>query len=114
MGTTPVIKNAIFKALDKATAGLTCDEMEEITKIGHSSCSACVSTMMRNGFLTKLPTTRMTRWGKPAAIYVRSGQQVSSPFQDLLKLTVDILQAVPAKKRAPLAQKVAELVKASK
>jgi hypothetical protein len=48
--------------------GLTCEEVEDLAKLSHQSCSARISELKREGKIKKIGV-RNTRSGSPAAVY---------------------------------------------
>lgn len=54
--------------------GSTCDEMEPILNLPHQSASPIMIWLTRAGFIADSGRRRMTRYGNPAAVFVRTGK----------------------------------------
>lgn len=109
----------VLALFEKEPNGLTAKDVAKALGVGEWSARRQVIKLESAGYLT----FRIDRGRGPAnspgvKVYIASGNTLTfgpaTSFQNLLKLTIQILDAVPGSKRGPLAVKVKEIVQANK
>lgn len=71
-GTTGPARQRILDALDANRGGLTREELSEQLKMPYTTVSARVSDLQTDGLVKSIETKRMTKYGKPATLVVRT------------------------------------------
>ncbi len=107
------LKAAVLYLLQQAQDGLTCEELEKMTSSTRQSVSPRIYELIEAGLVEKTALKRQSSKGVGAVVFAVTGNcSKSDYYKELLQLTVQILENVPAKKRGPLAAKVKKLVEA--
>jgi predicted transcriptional regulator len=75
----------ILRSVDEAPRGLTCDEVEVYLDLRHQTASARIRGLVQVGLLAKTTSTRPTRSGRQAVVYVitEKGKAMLKRMRDL-------------------------------
>ena len=69
------LEELVLEAIRASRDGLTCDEVEEFTKLSHQCASARVNGLMKRGVIVDSGRKRKTRSGRNAIVWIEKGKE---------------------------------------